>query len=196
MLVWEHPMIADKGKFGEELPMSDPTHVPAIVLEPRRHRYLKLIALFKISKGLLLFVLGFSLLFLNSRPAWLDQISNWTDDQILLHHSRPVHFLLSKLQDVLAGGGVLRATALLSLFYCAVLFTEGFGVYFQKRWAEWLMICATGALIPVEVPLLGPPLGWVFWVFLRATFFFFWFLWLFWKGENPEPQVEPKPELI
>src|ERR1043166_5995010 len=93
---------------------SDPTHVPAILEEHRRVRYLKLIALFKILKGLLLFVLGFSLLFLNSRPAWLDQISDWTDDQILLHHSRPVHFLLSKLQDVLAGGGVLRATALLS----------------------------------------------------------------------------------
>ena len=189
-------MIADKGKFGEELPMSDPTHVPAIVLEPRRHRYLKLIALFKISKGLLLFVLGFSLLFLNSRPAWLDQISDWTDDQILLHHSRPVHFLLSKLQDVLAGGGVLRATALLSLFYCAVLFTEGLGVYFQKRWAEWLMICATGALVPVEVRHLCHRPSLFALVILLANCFIVWFLYLVLKREKPEPHVERKPELV
>ena len=34
--------------------MSHPAHVPAILQEPRRHRYLKLIALFKIGKGALL----------------------------------------------------------------------------------------------------------------------------------------------
>ena len=175
---------------------SDPTHVPAILEEHRRVRYLKLIALFKILKGLLLFVLGFSLLFLNSRPAWLDQISDWTDDQILLHHSRPVHFLLSKLQDVLAGGGVLRATALLSLFYCAMLFTEGLGVYFQKRWAEWLMICATGALVPVEVRHLWHRPSLVALVILLANCFIVWFLYLVLKREKPEPHVERKPELV
>jgi uncharacterized membrane protein (DUF2068 family) len=177
--------------------MSEPTHVPAILEEHRRVRYLKLIALFKILKALLLFVLGFSLLFLNSRhPAWLDQISDWTDDQILLHHSRPVHFLLSKLQDALAGGGVWRATGLLSLFYCAVLFTEGFGVYFQKRWAEWLMICATGALIPVEVRHLWHRPGLVALVILLANCFIVWFLWLVLKREKPAPHVERKPELV
>src|SRR5207302_3372729 len=130
--------------------MSDPAHVPAILREPRRHRYLKVIALFKIFKGILLFLLGFSLLFLNSRPGWLDQISDWADDQLLLHHSRAVTFLLSKLQEMLAGGA-LRATGILSLFYCGVLFTEGIGVYLQQRWAEFLMIFATGALIPLEL---------------------------------------------
>src|SRR5436305_6542094 len=104
--------------------MSDPAHVPAILREPRRHRYLKVIALFKIFKGVLLFLLGFSLLFLNGRPVWLDQISDWADDQLLLAHSKYVILLLNKLQDVLAGGA-LRETGILALFYCAVLFTEG-----------------------------------------------------------------------
>ena len=75
--------------------MSDPTHVPAILREPRRVRYLKLIALFKIAKGVLLFVLGFSLLFLNARDRWLDAISDWANEEILLGHSKAVHFLLS-----------------------------------------------------------------------------------------------------
>src|SRR5256885_6958219 len=109
MLVSFDPMIADKGNFGEQLPMSDPTHVPAILQEPRRHRYLKLIALFKIVKGVLLFGVGFSLLFLNGRPAWLDQISDWVDDQLLLHHTKVMVFLLNKLQEVVTGGGMLRA---------------------------------------------------------------------------------------
>src|SRR6202043_4265480 len=130
--------------------MTSGAHLPALLQERRRVRFLKLIALFKIFKGVLLFLLGFSLLFLNSRPVWLDQISDWADDQLLLAHSKYVIYLLNKLQDMLAGGA-LRATGALALFYCAVLFTEGIGVYMQKRWAELLMISATGALIPLEV---------------------------------------------
>src|SRR5260370_7826181 len=103
--------------------MSDPAHVPAILQEPRRVRYLKIIALFKIFKGVLLFLLGFSLLFLNGRPVWLDQISDWADDQLLLAHSKAIVFLLNKLQAILAGAA-LHATGLLPLFYSPFLFTE------------------------------------------------------------------------
>jgi len=84
--------------------VSKPAHEPAILQEPRRHRYLKLIALFKIGKGVLLLVLGVSLLFLNARTRWMDAISDWTADEILLEHSKVVTYLLNKLQAVLAGG--------------------------------------------------------------------------------------------
>jgi len=40
--------------------MSKPAHEPAILQGPRRVRYLKLIALFKIAKGVLLLLLGVS----------------------------------------------------------------------------------------------------------------------------------------
>jgi len=176
--------------------MSAHPHELKILEEQRRVRYLKMIALFKILKGLLLFVLGFSLLFLNSRPVWLDQISDWADDQILLHHSKPIHFLLNKLQDVLAGGGALRATGLLALFYCAVLFTEGFGVYFQKRWAEWLMICATGTLIPVEIRHLWHRPGLVALLILLANCFIVWFLYMVLKRDEAELPVEKQSELV
>jgi uncharacterized membrane protein (DUF2068 family) len=134
----------------QEIPTSATEHVPAILRQPKRIRFLKLIAIFKILQGVLLLSLGFSLFFLNSRTIWLEQISDWADEELLLHHSRAVMYLLNKLQDVLAEGQ-LRATALLASFYAAILFTEGIGVYFQKRWAEFLMVFATGALIPLEV---------------------------------------------
>ena len=180
--------------------MSDPAHVPRILEERRRVRYLKVIALFKILKGALLFALGFSLLFLHARPAWLDQISDWADDQLLLHHSKYVIFLLNKLQDVLAGGA-LRATGTLALFYCGVLFTEGIGVYMQKRWAEFLMIFATGALIPLEIrhvwhrlifhrPMLMPLL------LLLANCFIVWFLYMVLKRDKHPPVVKREPELV
>jgi uncharacterized membrane protein (DUF2068 family) len=181
--------------------MSDPTHVPAILQEGRRVRYLKLIAVFKIFKGLLLFVLGFSLLFLNSRPAWLDQISDWTEDQLLLQHTKAVVFLLSKLQDILAGGGALRATGFLALFYCAVLLTEGIGVYLQKRWAELLMIFATGALIPLEIRHLWHRLIFhrpilVAALILLANCFIVWFLYLVLRRDKAQAHAAPAKELV
>ena len=141
--------------------MGKPAHVPAILREPRRHRYLKLIALFKISKGVLLLLLGVSLLFLNSRTRWMDAMSDWTADEILMKHSKAIRYLLNKLQGVLAGG-VVRGTGFLALLYAAVLFTEGIGVYMEQRWAELLMIFATAALIPLEVRnVWHHPVWWV-----------------------------------
>src|SRR5213076_3453142 len=155
--------------------MSNPAHVPAIVQEPRRHRYLKLIALFKIAKGVLVLLLGVSLLFLNARTRWMDALSNWTADEILMEHSKAVHYLLNNLQALLAGG-VLRGTGFLALLYAAVLFTEGIGVYMEQRWAELLMVFATAALIPIEVRNLWHRPGLVGVLILLANCFIVWFL--------------------
>ena len=167
--------------------MSHPTHVPAILREPRRHRYLKLIALFKIGKGVLLLLLGVSLLFLNARTRWMDLLSSWAADEILMEHSRPVAYSLHKLQAVLEGG-VLRATGFLALFYTAVLLTEGIGVYMEQRWAELLMIFATAALIPLEVRHIWhrPSLAAV--VILIVNCFIVWFLYFVLKRK---PSAEP-----
>ncbi len=175
--------------------MKDPEHVPAILQPRQRVRYLKIIAVFKMAKGLLLLGLGGSLLFLNARDTWMDKISDWADAEILLGHSRTVIFLLNKLQDVLAGGQ-LQATGFLALFYCGVLFTEGLGVYFQKRWAELLMIFATSALIPVEAHHLWHHPGVAALLILLANCFIVWFLYRVLKREKHAPPVQRPSELI
>jgi uncharacterized membrane protein (DUF2068 family) len=170
-------------------------HEPAILQGARRIRYLKLIALFKIAKGVLLLLLGASLLFLNARTRWMDAISDWTADEILMEHSRPVAFLLNKLQAVLAGGA-LRATGIVALFYTAVLFTEGIGVYLQQRWAEWLMIFATGALIPIEMRHIWHRPGLVGVLILLANCFIVWFLYSILKRDKTKPHAPQRRELI
>jgi uncharacterized membrane protein (DUF2068 family) len=157
--------------------MKETGAVPAILRRENRVRYLKLIAVFKILKGLFLLSVGISLIFLNSRTRWMDGISDWTDDELLVVHSKTLHYLLNQLQTALAGGH-LRATGLLALFYSAVLFTEGTGVYLQQRWAELLMIFATAALIPFEIYHLWfrPSLGAV--VILAVNCFIVWFLYM------------------
>jgi uncharacterized membrane protein (DUF2068 family) len=169
-------------------------HDPAILHGARRVRYLKLIALFKIAKGLLLLVLGVSLLFLNARTRWMDALASWTADEILLEHSRTVSFLLHKLQAVLAGG-TLRATGLLALFYTAVLFTEGIGVYMQQRWAELLMIFATAALIPIEIRHLWHRPGLIGALILLANCFIVWFLYAVLKRDTARAHIARQRQL-
>jgi uncharacterized membrane protein (DUF2068 family) len=175
--------------------MKKPTHEPAILQGRRRVRYLKLIALFKIAKGVLLLLLGSSLLFLNARTGWMDTLVNWTADEILLEHSKAVAYLLKKLQFVLEGGA-LRATGFLALFYSAVLFTEGIGVYLQKRWAELLMIFATGTLIPIEIRHIWHRPGVVGVLILLANCFIVWFLYRVLKRDKKEPHTPQPHELI
>lgn len=118
--------------------------------EARHTRYLKLIALFKIVKGVLLLVLGISLLFLDARSDWIDGLLKWIANEILLQHSKPVAYLLRSLQTILSGGA-RHAIALLSLFYAALFFTEGIGVYLRQRWAALLIIFECVAFIPIEL---------------------------------------------
>lgn len=150
-------------------------HEPRILTGRKRVRYLKIIAVFKIGKGVLLLIAGTSLLVLNRRTAWLDAISDWADREVLLAHTWSVKFLLEHVQ-VWCASEHLRATGLLALFYCAVLFTEGIGVYLQKRWAEWLMVCATAALIPLEVRHVWHHPTVAAFALLGANCFIVWFL--------------------
>ena len=175
--------------------MSNPAHELAILQGARRVRYLKLIALFKIAKGVLLLLLGVSLLFVNARTRWIDTLSGWTADEILLQHSRAVTYLLNQLQGVLADG-ILRATGLLALFYAAILFTEGIGVYMQQRWAELLMVFATAALIPIEVRHLWRQPGLVGVITLLANCFIVWFLYLVLKRDKPHAHTPQRRELV
>ena len=167
------------------------------MLQPqRRVRYLKIIAVFKILKGAILFVVGVSLLFLlHSRTAWLDAIADWAGDELLLVHSRPVLYLLGKLQEIVSGSQ-LRVSGLVALFYAAVLFTEGIGVYLQKHWAEMLMVFATGALIPFEALHLWHRPSWTAGTVLAVNCFIVWFLYRVLRREKSEAAVHPEGAVV
>ena len=175
--------------------MNKPAHEPAILQGTRRVRYLRLIAIFKIAKGVLLLVLGVSLLFLNARTGWMDGLSNWIADEILLKHSKPTAFLLHKLQVAIVGG-TLRATAFLALFYAVILLTEGIGVYMQQRWAEFLMIFATATLIPLEIRHLWHHPDLIGVLILLANCFIVWFLYRVLKRDKATELVPQRRELM
>jgi len=90
----------------------------------------------------------------------------------------------------------LRATGFLALFYTAILFTEGIGVYMEQRWAELLMICATAALIPLEVRHIWHHPGAVGALILLVNCFIVWFLYRVLKRDKPKPRALQPRELV
>jgi uncharacterized membrane protein (DUF2068 family) len=163
-------------------------HWAVMSREARSVRYLKLIALFKIAKGVLLLVLGVSVLFLDARSHWMDALLKWIANEILLQHSRAVRALLYNLEAIVAGG-TLAAMGLLALLYAALFFTEGIGVYMQQRWAAWLMLLECALLIPIELHHLWHRPGFVGVLILLANCLIVWFLYRVLKRDGANAQV-------
>ena len=137
--------------------------------------------------------IGVSLLFLHSRTRWMEGISDWVDGELMLVHSRAMLYLLNQLQDVVAGG-LLQATGLVALFYAAVLFTEGIGIYLRRRWAEMLMFFATATLIPFEVRHVWFHPSAVAIIILAVNCFIVWFLYRVLRRERREETIAAAEE--
>jgi len=73
-----------------------------------------------------------------------------------------------------------------------VLFTEGIGVYLQKRWAELLMVFATGALIPLELRHIFHRPSIAAGIILAANCFIVWFLYRVLKREPAQAPTQPR----
>jgi uncharacterized membrane protein (DUF2068 family) len=122
--------------------------VPA---KKRSHRHgggaLLAIAVFKFVKGAVFLALAFGALsFVHKDVAahvghWLDQLRIDPDNEF-------IGALLSKLQ--LIHTKELKEISALGAGYAALFLTEGTGLLFRKRWAEWLTIVATSSLMPIE----------------------------------------------
>jgi uncharacterized membrane protein (DUF2068 family) len=110
--------------------------------------WLRLIAGFKLFKGTLLVAGGVTAVgLLNVETA--RAIMRWVMD---LAADRRYHVLDSLV--VLLGNideRTLRLLSVGSFLYAALFYTEGFGLFFDKRWAEYLTIVTTGGLIPFEL---------------------------------------------
>ena len=114
----------------------------------RRHDTgVALIALFKIAKGFLLFLLGIGLLeLMHAEIATL--FSLLIEALHLNANSRLIHGLVLNV-DALQPHTVLVA-ALISLAFAAMLLVEGVGLWLQLPWAACLTVISTSLLLPYE----------------------------------------------
>jgi uncharacterized membrane protein (DUF2068 family) len=108
---------------------------------------LLVIAIFKFIKGALLLALACGALTMLHKDVashvalWLDQLRIDPDNQV-------IGTLLSKLQ--LVHTKELKQLSALGVGYAGLFLTEGTGLLFRQRWAEWLTIIATSSFMPLE----------------------------------------------
>jgi uncharacterized membrane protein (DUF2068 family) len=125
---------------------------------PRSRRVLKLIALERGVRGLLLLAAGIYLLFhLNSD---FGRLSERVLRAIELDPRRPfLHRIVIYLHHLHASE--IRAAALFALGYGALELVEGTGLWLDQRWAEYLTVIATSVLVPFELyELVRHPSAW------------------------------------
>lgn len=132
-------------------PTPTPTEPPAAstgVALPRRPRALVAIALYKLLKMLVCIVLA-SAAFHLLRPDVAERFSDWLESLAWVAR----HGLAMRAVDWLFGLGPrqLRAFGAAALVYAALYAVQGLGLWFGKRWAEYLVVIETGLLLPLEL---------------------------------------------
>lgn len=111
-------------------------------------RLIRLIAVLKLSKAMLLIGVGVGALKLIHTDV-SSLLEKWVTHFGLDPGSRHLgHLILAaanltpnKIKDLAVG----------SFVYAALFLTEGVGLWLLKRWAEWFTVIITSSLIPVEV---------------------------------------------
>ena len=111
-------------------------------------RTLRLIAFFKLAKGLVLLLLAVGTLRLLHKDV-AEVLQRWLDMLRIDPGNKYAASLLSRAG--LLDDKKLEVVSALTFGYAAIFLTEGVGLFLQKRWAEWLTVFATGSFIPLEV---------------------------------------------
>jgi uncharacterized membrane protein (DUF2068 family) len=110
---------------------------------------LLVIAIFKFIKGAVLLALAFGALTFFLHKDVASEVEHWLDQLRIDSDNHFIGALLSKLQ--LVHTKELKELSALGAAYAALFLTEGTGLLFRKRWAEWLTIIATSSLMPFEM---------------------------------------------
>jgi uncharacterized membrane protein (DUF2068 family) len=111
-------------------------------------RGLMLIAAFKLLKGLALLAVAIGALkLLHQDVAAI--ADHWINAFKVDPHNRYILWLLAKLP--LVNDRKLTELSVGTFIYSAVFLTEGIGLAFHKRWAEYFTIITTASFLPLEL---------------------------------------------
>jgi uncharacterized membrane protein (DUF2068 family) len=123
---------------------------------------LRVIAIWKLVHAVFFTAVGFGLLKLRHHNV----VDFLNDHLIVPYHINPeshvVDWMLEQAQKV--SPHMLFLAGWASFFYAAIFATEGIGLYLRKRWAEWLVVFATGLFLPLEIYELVKKVVW--WKFI------------------------------
>jgi uncharacterized membrane protein (DUF2068 family) len=111
-------------------------------------KWIFLIALFKLVKGILLVAAGIGALKLLHKDIG-DVLQNTLDVLGVDPDNRYAHSLLVRLLSV--NDHTLKEISAGTFAYAAVFLTEGTGLVLRKRWAQYFTIIVTTSFLPLEI---------------------------------------------
>lgn len=118
---------------------------------------LKLIAVFKLVKAILLIATGLAALHLLN-PETAEQLRRWLATLTWRADHRVVSLIEDRILHLQASRLVLVAIA--AFLYAALFVVEGIGLWSGYRWAEFLTIIATSSFVPFEIYELTRHVSW------------------------------------
>ena len=111
-------------------------------------RLVRLIALFKLLKAVLLIAVGLGALHLLHKDLTM-VLEHWVMRLGLDPGNRLVDRTLQKAANL--SPNKIKSLGVISFIYAGLFLTEGIGLWMLKRWAEWFSVIITTSLVPVEV---------------------------------------------
>jgi uncharacterized membrane protein (DUF2068 family) len=132
----------------------------------KRNRWLELIAVYKLLQAVLLVSVGVGALKLLHKDV-ADLLTNLVTALHRNPEGRLVQFLLDKA--ALVDDHMLRRISLFMFCYAALGLLEGFGLMFEKVWAEYFTAIITASFLPLEIFELAHRVTWVRIGFLVAN---------------------------
>jgi uncharacterized membrane protein (DUF2068 family) len=115
---------------------------------PRALDGLRLIALLKFGKALLVILTGYGVHRL-ADTALLERIHSWSTSITDLTARRLLLHGLSWVEGL--GAKRIQLVFAVAVAYTALVLAEGIGLWLRRSWGEWLTVCATASLIPFEI---------------------------------------------
>jgi uncharacterized membrane protein (DUF2068 family) len=126
-----------------------PTKVIIILpMKSSHNRLIRLIALFKLLKAVLLLVLGIGALQLIHRD-FVRVLEHWIATLGLDPGSRYVNRALETATTITPNK--IKGLGVGSFLYAALFLTEGIGLWLERHWAEWFTVIVTSSLVPFEI---------------------------------------------
>ena len=111
-------------------------------------RWILLIAIFKLMKGVLLVAAGIGAMRLLHKDVG-DVVERWIDVLRVDPDNHYVHAFLVKA--VAVDDRTLKEISAGTFAYAALFLTEGAGLLLRKRWAQYFTIIVTISFLPLEV---------------------------------------------
>lgn len=147
---------------------------------------LRVIALMKLAKALLLTGLAFGI-FRSINQDLADTVRRITLHLRIDPENSFIRLLLEKITNI--DPHTLRTIGLVTFVYAGLLYVEGVGLWLNQAWAEYLLIVATASFVPWEAKALIVNFSWERLVLILLNLaVLLYVVWVIWCQKHPKKE--------